>query len=242
MASLNINSLLLHIDELRVFMSSSKIDILMIYETKLDSTIHDNEVHLTGLEIVRTDRKVNGRNRGGVCIYLRTNLNSKIRNDLSNDKLEWLTIEITKPRSKAFLVSTWYRPPNSPSELFNEFEKVIDKIDAENKELFLLGDLNCDFLSGSTTYSTSPLTNVFDIYGPLRQLIIEPTRVTPPSQTLLDLCITNACDKVINSGVLPLGISDHYLVYMTRKAHYDRTGPRTIDTAIQKLPKRKLFV
>ena len=193
MASLNINSLLLHIDELRVFMSSSKIDILMINETKSDSTIHDNEVHLTGFEIVRTDCKVNGRNGGGVCIYLRTNLNYKIRNDLSNDKLECLTIEITKPRSKAFLVSTWYRPPNSPSELFNEFEKVIDKIDAENKDLFLLGDLNCDFLSGSTTYSTYPLTNVFDIYG-LRQLITEPTRVTPTSQTLIDLCITNACD------------------------------------------------
>ena len=29
--------------------------------------------------------------------------------------------------------------------------------------------------------------------------------------------------------MLHLGISDHYLVYMTRKAHYDRTGPRTIE-------------
>ena len=93
-----------------------------------------------------------------------------------------------------------------------------------------------------TTYSTSPLTNIFDIYG-LRQLITEPTRVTPTSQTLIDLCITNACDKVINSGVLPLGISDHYLVYMTRKAHYDRTGPRTIETRQFKIfQKGKLFV
>ena len=50
------------------------------------------------------------------------------------------------------------------------------------------------------------------------------------TQTLIDLCITNACDKVINSGVLPLGISDHYLVYMTQKAHYDRNSPRTIGT------------
>ncbi len=64
MASLNINSLLLHIDELRVFMSSSKIDILMIDETKLDSTIHDNEVYITGFEIVRRDRNINGRNGG----------------------------------------------------------------------------------------------------------------------------------------------------------------------------------
>ncbi len=59
MASLNINSLLLHIDELRVFMSSSKIDILMINETKLDSTIHDNEVYVTAFEIARRDCIVN---------------------------------------------------------------------------------------------------------------------------------------------------------------------------------------
>ena len=41
----------------------------MINETKLDSTIHDNEVHLTGFEIVRTDRKVNGRN-GVAFVYI----------------------------------------------------------------------------------------------------------------------------------------------------------------------------
>ena len=51
MASLNINSLLAHIDELRVFMSNSKIDILSINETKLDSTIKDSEVYLPGFEI-----------------------------------------------------------------------------------------------------------------------------------------------------------------------------------------------
>ena len=161
-------------------------------------------------------------------MYLRTNLNYRIRNDLSNDMLECLTIEITNPRSKGFLVSTWYRPPSSPIDLFNEFEKVIDKIDAENKELFLLGDLNCDFLPSSITHSTYALKNIFDIYG-LKQLITLPTRITSTSHTLIDLCITNSCDKVINSGVLHLGISDHYLVYMTRKAHYDRTGPRTIE-------------
>jgi exonuclease III len=33
MASLNINSLLAHIDELRVYMNTSKIDVLTINET-----------------------------------------------------------------------------------------------------------------------------------------------------------------------------------------------------------------
>ena len=86
MASLNINSLLAHIDELRVFMSNSKIDILSINETKLDSTIKDSEVYLPGFEITRKDRKVNGRNGGGICMYVRCNLNyNQLINELINE-------------------------------------------------------------------------------------------------------------------------------------------------------------
>ena len=87
MASLNINSLLAHIDEFRVFMNESDIDIISINETKLDSTINDNEVYIPGYEIVRKDRKINGRHGGGVCIYVGCNLNYKIREDLSSDQL-----------------------------------------------------------------------------------------------------------------------------------------------------------
>ena len=129
-ASLNINSLLSYIDELRVFMSSSKVDILHINESKLDSTVRDDEVYIPGFEIVRKDRKINGRKGGGVCTYVRTNLNYRIRNGLNNDLLECLFVEISKPRSTPFLVGTWYRPPSSPPNLFSEFENVIAKIDA----------------------------------------------------------------------------------------------------------------
>ena len=63
MASLNINSLLAHIDEIRIFMSEADIDIIPINETKLDSLIiNDNEVYTPGYEIVRKDSKTNGRN------------------------------------------------------------------------------------------------------------------------------------------------------------------------------------
>ena len=61
MACLNINSLVSHIDDLRIFMSQSKgIDILAINETKLDSAIKVNEVHIPGYDIVRKDRENNG--------------------------------------------------------------------------------------------------------------------------------------------------------------------------------------
>ena len=51
-------------------MSQSKgIAILPINETKLNSTIKDNKVHLPGYDVVRKDRENNGRNGGGICIY-----------------------------------------------------------------------------------------------------------------------------------------------------------------------------
>ncbi len=114
-------------------MSSSKVDILQINESKVDSTVHNDEVYIPGFEIVRNDRKVNGRNGGGVRTYLCTNLNYRLRHDLKNDHLECLFVEISKPRSTPFLVGTWYRPPSSPPNLFSEFAKVIAKIDAEKR-------------------------------------------------------------------------------------------------------------
>ena len=80
-------------------MSSSKIDILHINESKLDSTVSDDEVYICGFEIVRKDREINGTDGGGVFTYVRTNLSYRIRNDLNNDNLECQFVEISKPRS-----------------------------------------------------------------------------------------------------------------------------------------------
>ena len=159
-ACLNINGLTAHIDELRVFMEDSKIDILAINESKLDDTINDDELYLPGFEIVRKDRMLNGRKGGGVCLYLRSNLNYRIREDLIIDKLECLTVEIIKPRSRPFLVSTWYRPPNSPPDILNEFENLIGKIDGLNLELYLVGDFNINMLPGAADGNSSKLRSV----------------------------------------------------------------------------------
>ena len=120
-AALNVNSFVAHINELQVFMSSSEIDILVINETKQHLPVDNNEVHLRGFQIIRKDRKTNGRNGGGVCIYVRGNLNYINRDDLSPDNLECLIIEITNPHSKPFLVGTWFRPSDSLASKFIDF-------------------------------------------------------------------------------------------------------------------------
>lgn len=96
MASLNIASLVLHIDELRITLNDQCLDVLCLNETRLDSTISDNQIHIDGYSIIRRDRNRTG---GGVCIYVRSNLNYIVRHDLPTDAYEILSIDITKPNS-----------------------------------------------------------------------------------------------------------------------------------------------
>jgi len=227
MASLNINSLLAHIDELRVLAHDSNIDVIIINETKLDVSVSDNDIYIPGYEVVRKDRSNNGKNGGGVCIYIRSNHNYRLRNDLTSNELELITIEIKRLRSKSFLISTWYRPPNSPFDKLHTFENLIESIDATGLDFYLLGDINCDMLDrNKLSPASTKLCTIFDTFG-LHQLIDQPTRITPYTKTLIDLCVTNATDHTYRSGVIHTGISDHSMVYMVRKQSTEKTCPRT---------------
>ena len=145
LAALNVNKLSTHIDELKILLGENPIDVLAINETKLDDSISDNEFYIPGYEIVRRDRTSGGG--GGVCFYIRSGINFLYRSDLNIPNLENLCIEVNKPRSKPFLIITWYRPPESPVEIFNRFESLTGKLDAMNVEYYLLGDFNCDQIS-----------------------------------------------------------------------------------------------
>ena len=141
MAFLNIVSLLKKIDEINFSMTNKFIDLIAFNETRLDPNITDNMISLDGYDVIRKDRSRNG---GGVCIYLRSSINYKIRKDLVPPELEAVCVEIIKPHSKPFLVTTVYRPPSSLPKFFDDFEKLIKAIDNENKEMYILCDLNCN--------------------------------------------------------------------------------------------------
>ena len=157
-----------------------------------------------------------GESRGGVCFYVRSNINFSPRLDLSIDHLENLCIEIRKPSSKPFVIATWYRPPNSTVDKFHLFESFIGRLDAENVEYYVLGDLNCNMGASIPDHESRLLSSISELYG-LQQLIEEPTRITESSSTIIDLIFTNVPDNVVSSGISHVGISDHSLVYAFRK-------------------------
>ena len=213
MALLNIVSLPSHVDELRISKLFLHFDLLALNETRLDPSIPDGLVKIHGYDIVRNDRSRRG---GGVCIYLRSTINYKIRSDLVPDGIEAICLEVSKPNSRNFIVASVYRPPNSTPEFFLTFEKMIKMIDDENKELHILGDLNCDMLTNIPNHPTKTLKGILETYQ-LSQLIAEATRITTSSCTLIDHYITSMPDKIVQSGVIPTGISDHSLIFGIRK-------------------------
>ena len=149
---------------------------------------------------------------------MRSSINYKIRDDLVPSELEAVCVEIIKPHSKPFVVTTVYRPPSALSEFFDHFEKLIKGIDNENKEMYILGDLNCDLLRPDKDYNipTKKIKSLYELYQ-LSQLIDEATRVTMTTTSLIDHMVTNTPEKISDSGVIHTGISDHSLIFAIRK-------------------------
>ena len=117
----------------------------------------------------------------------------------------------------------WYRPPGSPIGIFSHFENLAGKLDFENIEHYLMGDINCDMIPTRYDNNTQKLKNIADVYG-LQQLITEPTRITQTSATCIDLIYTNCADKIVCSGVRHISISDHSMVFAYRKLSINGTS------------------
>ena len=52
----------------------------------------------------------------------------------------------------------------------------------------------------------------------LEQLIDDPTRVTKSIATLIGMIFTNSQHRIVDSGVIHLGLSDHFMIFCVFKA------------------------
>ena len=127
---LNIVSLPKYIDEIRILLAKQDLDIVALNETRLDDMLSDDLMSVHNYDLIRTDRNRQG---GGVCLYIRSNLNYLNRNDSIPATLEAVCVEIHKPNSQPFIVASIYRSPSASSQYFSMIESFIDKLDSEGK-------------------------------------------------------------------------------------------------------------
>ena len=176
------------------------------------NSITDGEIHIPGYVIIRKDRNRHG---GGVALYIKNTLSFSVRQEFVPARLEIVCVEIILPYSTSFLVCTWYRPPSANVDLFDDYTKFLEKCDLMNRQLFILGDMNCDYFKYPPEPRTEKLKFLSSMYQ-LQQLISEPTRATNTSATLIDLIFTNDSNNIAKSGVIYNGMSDHSIIYVIR--------------------------
>ena len=106
-------------------------------------------------------------------VYIKDGTSASRRADLELKDLECIRLEIKPKKSKPFLLGNIYRPPNLKIEWNAMFEDCIENVLKEEKEIYLMGDINRNLLSNNVKKSWSYYMEHFG----LTQLISEITSV-----------------------------------------------------------------
>ena len=210
---LNIHSVELHIEELRVALQliNLKFDIICLTESKIRS----NEIPKTDINIVGYQPPIGMGTeaaKGGVLIYVKDDINYMPRDDLNMHKpkeLESFFIEIINARGKNTLLGTIYRHPCMDQNTFiDDYIKPLnDKLIAENKKTFIAGDFNFDLLNTSNNETLNFFETMMSSF--LLPVITIPTKINKQRHTVIDNIFTNQIHPEMKSGNITLAISDH---------------------------------
>lgn len=121
-----------------------------------------------------------------------------------------MVLEICLPSTVPIILISCYRPPNENVDRALEvIRSTLNEIPMNN-EVYLMGDLNLDYLCKRST-SFKKITLLERTYQ-LTQYIDSPTRVSMNSTSLIDHIYSNS-HLVCGSGTLNLNLSDHYPCY-----------------------------
>ena len=129
-----------------------------------------------------------------------------------------------------------YRPPSQTSFLETMNEHFY-KLDTINKETYILGDFNINLylnnkyvfekystiVSNTIPYDVRKYQEFCNVFN-LKQLISCPTRITCSSSTIIDHILASYPDRVSQKGIIDIGISDHQLIFCTRKTLKTKTA------------------
>ena len=173
--------------------------------------INDSDIDVHGYEVTRWDRD---RTDGGVALYVHKSLDVIIRQDLMDCNVESVSVQIKVGHYRPFIVTSLYRPPRKPVSHFQDIEKTLSAIEADGKEVIILGDTNCDYLNQSNN-DTKHMKKIAHKLG-FSHISKEATRTTADTETNIDHMFTNQPEFVRISGVIHCGIRDHDAVYMIR--------------------------
>ena len=205
------------------------IDILCISETSQKEDT-DFNLNLT-IDGYRQPTAVGSKtSKGGVAIYSKTDINTVDRNDLNivDKSFEAVWIEIKNEKRKNIVCGCLYRHPNSDIEDFTDYlTKILAKINKENKECYISGDFNIDLLKYDTNSKYSDFLNTMTSSGFLPH-ILQPTRITEYSSTVIDNIYGNNFEQISQSGNILIKFADHFTQFLSINKEVTKIKQNTV--------------
>ena len=139
-------------------------------------------------------------------MYIKNGYDYKVREDLSKSihmVAESVFIELKINSTKSMLIGCIYRHHSPVNDFMNSFLlEVLTNIGKEkNKICALLGDFNVDLLRFDEDINTGNFFDLISSHG-FRPLILQPTRVTSNSATLVDNIYINGAWLYLLSTLL----------------------------------------
>ena len=192
-------------------------DVMVLPETWLKQSITNNMIHIDGYNVFSADRVNKG---GGVAIYTKTSLNVSSVESITKPKFFKLSaVKLHLPSGADLTVVGCYRPPSAVHEAVSLLSVLLLKL--SDKELFLFGDLNWDWLSTSSSMLHADTLH-------LTQLINSPTRLNTKhmdKSTLPGVILTNCPHKYSATGIFCNDVSDHCALACVRNCNPLKTKP-----------------
>ena len=211
----NVNGLGCHSDILNEFLVQSKFqfDALCISETTLknDDVLADHE-KLSGYNKYFHTNTLTSK--GGVAIFIKDKFDSmckeRIDIKIKEKEFEAVWVEIDIPSSKNIVIGCVYRHPhiNNLEEFSEYMSKTLKKPNKENKEIYISGDYNLDLLQYVKKPKIQEFYNFMTSLGYL-PMILQPTRITESTISLIDNIYTNTINRNAYGGNILFQIADH---------------------------------
>ena len=199
-----------------------KVDVLMISETKLDSTFPSAQFSIEGYsEPFRLDRNCHG---GGIMIYVKEHLPCKRITSYSfPENVETLFLEITLGKAKWLLVGGYNPKKQNISHFLSHISKGLDKNLSSHENFLIMGDFNC-------SVSEKEMKDFCEIYD-LENLIKKPTCYkSSKNPSSIDVMLTNKKGDFKNSVTIETGLSDwHKMTVTVLKTYCKKQDPIVIN-------------
>ena len=188
-------------------MLQGKIDILVLTESKLDSSF---PINLFFIECYskpfRFDRN---RNRGGVLLYIREDIPWKeLKLHRHPHDIEVIFAEVNLKKIKLLPFATYNQPSQVDEYFFGEIGKILSKYSQKYSKFLLIGDFNAK-------ESKPVLAQFLHDYNAVNIIHENTCYKNMNNPSCIDLIITNSLNSFQNTSTFCIGLSDFHKLEVT---------------------------